>query len=94
MSSNTWVEIGSLTEQLLCSSKIIYELKKSGVFQPGVHFYTLGDLKGKHVYCVELCRQALLEKTADLAKKKSKNILNKETYNEAHLEELVQLATK
>ena len=94
MSSYTWVEIVPLSKQLLCSTKIIYELKKIGVFKPGIHFYTLIDLNGKHVYCVELCRRALLEKTAELAKEKSKNIRSQETYSECHLKALIEETKK
>ena len=87
----TWVELPKLTEHLCCSTRIVYELKRAGVLKAGKHFYACGTetLKGKHIYCIELCRQALLENTAELAKQKSKKIRSQETYNESHLKELV-----
>ena len=74
MSNNhTWVELPTLTEHLCCSTRTIYDLKKAGVLVGGKHFYATGTdtIKGKHIYCIELCRQALLENTAELAKQKS-----------------------
>ena len=71
----TWVEIPHLCKHLLCSDKVIYAAKKLGLFKPGEHFYCLGNISngGKHIYCVELCRQALLDETARLAKERKKN---------------------
>jgi hypothetical protein len=77
-----WVEIAQLREHLLCSEKVIYA---------GVHFYALGNISkgGKHIYCVELCRQALLDETAKQAKAASEKIQAQEVYSESHLKELV-----
>ena len=87
----TWTEIGPLCEQLFCSPKAIYSAKRLEVLQAGVHFYALGNISkgGKHIYCVELCRQALLDQTAKQAKAESDKIKNQETYQESHLKELI-----
>ena len=87
----TWVEIAQLKEHLLCSEKVIYAAKRLEVLKAGEHFYCLGNISkgGKHIYCVELCRQALLDQTAKQAKAESDKIINKETYQDSHLTELV-----
>jgi len=86
-----WVEIAQLREHLLCSEKVIYAAKRLGVLKAGVHFYALGNISkgGKHIYCVELCRQALLDETAKLAKAASEKIKAQEVYSNSHLKELV-----
>ena len=86
-----WVEIAQLREHLLCSEKVIYAAKRLGVLKAGVHFYALGNISkgGKHIYCVELCRQALLDETAKQAKAASEKIQANEVYSESHLKELV-----
>tara|TARA_Y100000739_G_C20240823_1_gene298796 strand:+ start:188 stop:484 length:297 start_codon:yes stop_codon:yes gene_type:complete len=92
MNSNlTWVEITQLCEHLLCSDKVIYAAKRKDVLKAGVHFYCLGNISngGKHIYCVELCRQALLDQTAKLAKAESDKLKAQETYSDSHLKELV-----
>ncbi len=89
----TWLEIEQLAEQLHCSTRLIYELKNERVLVPGNDFYTLGSgkVRGKHVYCLERCRAALLKRTAELAKQKAQtqSIQPVETYNEDHLIDLV-----
>ena len=87
-----WVEIAQLCEYLCCSEKVIYGLKRNGELKGGEHFYSLSrniSSGGKHIYCVELCRQALLDQTAKQAKAESKKLKDQETYNESHLKELV-----
>ena len=86
-----WVEIAQLKEHLLCSEKVIYAAKRLGVLKAGVHFYALGNISkgGKHIYCVELCRQALLDETAKQAKAASEKIKAQEVFSESHLKELV-----
>ena len=86
----TWVEIAQLCEQLLCSEKVIYAAKRLDVLKAGKHFYALGNISkgGKHIYCVELCRQALLDQTAKQAKAESEKIKTQEVYNQSHLKEL------
>ena len=92
----TWVEIPQLREHLLCSDKVIYTAKKLGVLKPGEHFYCLGNISkgGKHIYCVELCRQALLDQTAKQASAVSDKIKSQENYQESHLKELVSSGCK
>ena len=87
----TWVEITELCKHLLCSEKVIYAAKRLDVLKAGEHFYALGNISkgGKHIYCVELCRQALLDQTAKLAKVESDKIKAQEVYNQSHLKELV-----
>ena len=62
-----------------------------GLVKAGVHFYALGNISkgGKHIYCVELCRQALLDETAKQAKAESDKVKAQEVYNQSHLKELV-----
>lgn len=92
----TWVEITELCKHLLCSEKVIYAAKRLDVLKAGEHFYALGNISkgGKHIYCVELCRQALLDQTAKQAKVESDKIKNQETYQESHLKELVSSGCK
>tara|TARA_R100000700_G_scaffold28372_1_gene35205 strand:+ start:785 stop:1078 length:294 start_codon:yes stop_codon:yes gene_type:complete len=87
----TWVEITQLCEHLLCSEKVIYSAKRLDVLKAGEHFYALGNISrgGKHIYCVELCRQALLDQTAKQAKAESEKLKSQESYNQNHLSELV-----
>ena len=91
-----WVEIAQLREHLLCSEKVIYAAKRLGVLKAGVHFYALGNISkgGKHIYCVELCRQALLDQTAKQASAVSAKIKSQESYKESHLKELVSSGCK
>ena len=91
-----WVEIAQLREHLLCSEKVIYAAKRLGVLKAGVHFYALGNISkgGKHIYCVELCRQALLDETAKQASAVSAKIKSQESYKESHLNELVSSGCK
>ena len=88
MSSQTWLDIQQLAEQLGCSDRLVYEMRSEGLLVPGVDFYTLGKgtIRGKHIYCLELCREALLLRTAKKTKLKAKaqRIKPTETYNEDH----------
>ena len=92
----TWVEITELCKHLLCSEKVIYSAKRLEVLKAGEHFYALGNISkgGKHIYCVELCRQALLDQTAKQAKAASEKIKDKEVYNQSHLNELATSSKK
>ena len=88
----TWLDIDQLRKELCCSNRTISDLIEREIFCGGVQFYTLGNSvsKGaKRIFCLELCREALLKKTAELAKQKSKVVKGQETYNESHLKELV-----
>ena len=93
----TWLDIDQLAEQLCCSNRIITDRIKDEIFCAGSAYYTLGNSvsKGaKRIFCLELCREALLRKTAELAKQKSKEVKGQETYNESHLRELVSRRCK
>ena len=92
----TWVEITELCKHLLCSEKVIYSAKRLEVLKAGEHFYALGNISkgGKHIYCVELCRQALLDETAKQASAVSAKIKSQESYKESHLKELVSSGCK
>ena len=67
MSQNhTWLEIRELAEALFCSVKSVYIYRDKNLFKAGTHYYSVGEGKqrGKHIYNLELCRKALLERTA------------------------------
>ena len=85
----TWSDVNSLAEELKCSPRTIYDLKTDNVLQAGVHYYAVGKGTARHVYNVDLCRDALLEETAKRAKIEAKKIKATETYNESHRKELV-----
>ena len=88
----TWVELPQLLEHLCCSESVIYALKRNNVIKAGTHFYSLSkqiSKGGKHIYCVELIRQTLLDQTAAEAKAASRKIKKQETYNDNHIKELV-----
>ena len=93
MKHQTWLELEKLAEQLCCSDRLIYQMRSEGLLVPGVDFYTLGKgtIRGKHIYCLELCREALLLRTAKKAKQKAKaeQIKPAEIYNESHLKEFI-----
>ena len=62
----TWLEIRELAEALFCSVKSVYIYRDKNLFRAGTHYYSVGEGKkrGKHIYNLELCRKALLERTA------------------------------
>ena len=74
MITDNWMDIQKLSKALGCSDRTINELKNIGVLIPRVHFYAVGNgtIRGKHMYSLEDCRAALLERTAELAKKKQR----------------------
>ena len=84
-----WIKIDPLSEQLQCSKRTIYDLKNDNVLRAGVHYYAVGKGTARHVYNLDLCREALLEETAKRAKLEVKKIKATETYNESHRKELV-----
>ncbi len=92
MTSSSWLPIEQLAEQLLCSERMIYQFKADGVFVAGKHFYSIGNgsIRGRCVYSLEACRQALLDRTKEL--KKNRATKTAETYDEQHINQL--LATK
>ena len=85
----TWLTAEDLAAQLLCSERQIHQLKADGLFKPGVHYYAIGGgTRGRHVYALELCRQALLDQTKKqetLARSKKRA-----TYDKEHLDQLIK----
>ena len=88
--ATTWLPIGQLAEHLLCSERTIYQLKADEVFVPGIHFYYIGNglIRGKCVYDLHSCREALLERTKELAKNKS--IQQPEIYKDDQIKQLIK----
>ena len=72
MVQTTWLPLEDLAKQLFCSERNIYKLKASGVFQAGTCFYPIGygQKKGKCIYSLEKCREALLKHTSEEKKVK------------------------
>ena len=85
----TWLTAEDLAAQLHCSERQIHQLKADGLFKPGVHYYAIGGgTRGRHVYALELCRQALLDQTKKqetLARSKKRA-----TYDKDHVDQLVK----
>jgi hypothetical protein len=88
----TWLPIDQLASQLHCGERTVDELRADGVFRPGTHFYAVGkgQRRGKFVYCLELCRAALLERTAQLEAERKAKVEAAVTYDAGHLDELLQ----
>ena len=84
-----WIRIDPLSDELQCSKRTIYDLKTDNVLRAGVHYYAVGKGTARHVYNLDLCREALLEETAKRAKLEANKIKESETYNESHRQELV-----
>ena len=85
MSQNhTWLEIRELAEALFCSVKSVYLHRDKNLFKAGTHYYSVGEGKqrGKHIYNLELCRKALLERTA-------KESRNNETYDQREIRKII-----
>ena len=63
MNTKNWIELSDLLEHLYLSERTIYKHKKNQVFIAGEHFYRVGEgkQKGKCIYGLEECRQALLK---------------------------------
>ncbi len=70
MTTYNWLEIDDLAKGLMCSKKSVYNYRDDGIFVAGVHYYSVGTgkVRGKHIYCLELCRKALIERTKKNAK--------------------------
>ena len=85
----TWLTADDLAAQLHCSERQLHQLKADGLFKPGVHYYAIGGgTRGRHVYALELCRQALLDQTKKretLARSKKRA-----TYDKDHVDQLVK----
>ena len=85
MSQNqTWLEIRELAEALYCSVKSVYIYRDKNLFKAGTHYYSVGEgkLRGKHIYNLELCRKALLERTA-------KDSRLNETYEDREIRKII-----
>tara|TARA_Y100001970_G_scaffold198669_1_gene241683 strand:- start:10240 stop:10539 length:300 start_codon:yes stop_codon:yes gene_type:complete len=85
MSQNhTWLEIRELAEALFCSVKSVYIYRDKNLFKAGTHYYSVGEGKqrGKHIYNLELCRKALLERTA-------KDTRLNETYDDKEIRKII-----
>ena len=85
MSQNhTWLEIRELAEALYCSVKSVYIYRDKNLFKAGTHYYSVGEgkLRGKHIYNLELCRKALLERTA-------KDSRSNETYDHREIKKII-----
>ena len=85
MNTNNWLEISDLAEELKCSVKSVYNYREEGTFLPGIHFYTVGKGKqrGKHIYSLELCRKALIDRT-------KKKLKNPEAYSQRQVKEKIE----
>ncbi len=83
----TWLPGDELAAKLHCSERQLVKYKVSGVFEPGVHYYTVGS-RGRHIHALELCRQTLL----DLTKKQEALARSKRrpTYDMEHVSQLVE----
>ena len=89
MSQNqTWLEIRELADALFCSVKSVYIYRDKNLFKAGTHYYSVGEGKqrGKHIYNLELCRKALLERTA-------KDTRLSETYDEREIRKIIDRKT-
>ena len=82
--NQTWLEIRELADALFCSVKSVYIYRDKNLFKAGTHYYSVGEGKqrGKHIYNLELCRKALLERTA-------KDTRLNETYDEMEIRKII-----
>ena len=84
----TWLPADELAAKLHCSERQLIQLKADGVFKPGVHYYRIGaGTRGRLIYALELCRQALLDATKKqetLARSK-----RRPTYDMEHVKQLL-----
>ena len=80
----SWLEINDLAKGLKCSIKSIYNYREEGTFVPGVHFYTVGKgkIRGKHIYNLQKCRKALVDRT------KEKNLNKAEFYDHEEIKRI------
>ena len=92
MSNYNWLEIHDLAEGLRCSIKSVYNYRDDGIFVAGVHYYSVGTgkVRGKHIYCLELCRQALIERT----KRQQQKIEKAETYSKEEISKRIDRQIK
>ena len=92
MTNYNWLEIHDLAEGLKCSIKSVYNYRDDGIFVAGVHYYSVGTgkVRGKHIYCLELCRQALIERT----KRQQQKIEKAETYSKKEISKRIDRQIK
>ena len=71
MITQNWIELQELVRLLYLAERTIYKHKKNQVFVAGEHFYRVGEgkQKGKCIYGLEECTQALLKNSAMNSKK-------------------------
>ena len=84
MTTYNWLEIDDLAKGLMCSKKSVYNYRDEGIFVPGIHFYTVGKgkIRGKHIYNLEKCRKALVDRT------KEKNLIKSEFYDHEEIKRI------
>ena len=84
MTTYNWLEIDDLAKGLMCSKKSVYNYRDDGIFVPGIHFYTVGKgkIRGKHIYNLEKCRKALVDRT------KEKNLNKAEFYDHEEIKRI------
>ena len=84
MTNFDWLEIDDLAKELICSKKSIYNYREEGTFVPGIHFYTIGKgkIRGKHIYNLQKCRKALVDRT------KEKNSNKAEFYDHQEIQKI------
>ena len=84
MNDFSWLEIEDLAKGLKCSIKSIYNYREEGTFVPGIHFYTIGKgkIRGKHIYNLQKCRKALVDRT------KEKNSNKAEFYDHKEIQKI------
>ena len=84
MTDFSWLEIDDLAKGLMCSKKSVYNYRDDGIFVPGIHFYTVGKgkIRGKHIYNLEKCRKALVDRT------KEKNLNKAEFYDHEEIKRI------
>ena len=84
MNTIQWLEIIDLAEELKCSVKSVYNYREEGIFVPGIHFYTVGKgkIRGKHIYNLQKCRKALVDRT------KEKNLNRNEFYDHKEIQKV------
>ena len=92
MTPYNWLEIDDLAKGLMCSKKSVYNYRDDGIFVAGVHYYSVGTgkVRGKHIYCLELCRQALIERT----KRQQQKIEKAETYSKEEISKRIDRQIK
>ena len=82
--NQTWLQIRELAEALFCSVKSVYIYRDKNLFKPGIHYYSVGEGKqrGKHIYNLQKCRKALIDRT------KEKNLNKAEFYDHKEIQKI------